>query len=144
MHLSKYTDYSFRVLMYLGTHNDRLVTISEISQKYSISKNHLVKIVHHLAQSGIIKSVPGKKGGLKLGKEPKKINLLDVIEITESNFDLAECFTSGGYCIIQNNCRLTKILTEALFSFFKVMGKYSLADLLRSEQLRSQLQKMAV
>ncbi|PJE01227.1 MAG: Rrf2 family transcriptional regulator, partial [Leptospira sp.] len=49
MHLSKYTDYSFRILMYLGTHEDRLVTISEVSKRYTISKNHLVKIVHHLA-----------------------------------------------------------------------------------------------
>ena len=144
MHLSKYTDYSFRILMYLGTHEDRLVTISEVSSRYKISKNHLVKIVHHLAQAGIIKSVPGKKGGITLGKEPKKINLLDVIEITESNFDLAECFTEHGFCAIQNNCKLTKILTEALFSFFKVMGKYSLADLLRNDQLRNQLRKMAV
>ncbi|WCL48855.1 RrF2 family transcriptional regulator [Leptospira sp. GIMC2001] len=144
MHLSKYTDYSFRVLMYLGIHNDRLVTIAEVSGVYDISKNHLVKIVHHLAQSGLIKSVPGKKGGIKLGREPKQINLLDVIEITETNFDLAECFTAGGYCIIQNNCKLTKILTEALFSFFKVMGKYSLADLIRSDGLKSQIRKMAV
>jgi len=144
MHLSKYTDYSFRILMYLASHEDRLVTISEVSKRYAISKNHLVKIVHHLAQAGIIKSVPGKNGGITLGKEPKKINLLDVIEITESNFDLAECFTKQGFCIIQDNCKLTKILTEALFSFFKVMGKYNLSDLLKSDQLRNQLRKMAV
>lgn len=144
MHLSKYTDYSFRVLMYLGIHQDRLVTISEISNSYAVSKNHMVKIVHHLAQSGIIKTVPGKKGGIKLGREPKKISLLDVIELTETNFDLAECFTESGFCPIQNNCRLTKIFTEALFSFFKVMGSYTLADLIRSDSLKTQIRKMAV
>lgn len=142
MHLSKYTDYSFRVLMYLGVRQDRLVTISEVSHAYKISKNHLVKIVHQLATAGIIKSVPGKNGGIKLGREPEKINLLDVIELTETNFDLAECFTDEGFCPIQNNCKLTKILTEALFSFFKVMGAYSLADLIKSGKLKSQIKNM--
>lgn len=142
MQLSKYTDYSFRVLMYLATHNNRLVTIGEISKAYGISKNHLVKIVHHLASSGIIHSVPGKKGGIRLGKEPKKITLLDVIELTESNFDLAECFTKSGYCPIQNNCKLTRVLTEALFSFFKTMGKYSLQDLIRDDGLKNQIIKL--
>lgn len=142
MHLSKYTDYSFRVLMYLSIHKERLVTIAEISKSYNISKNHLVKIVHQLAQSDIIKSIPGKKGGIRLGKEPQDINLLDVIELTESNFDLAECFTEKGYCPIQNNCRLTKILTEALFSFFKVFGSYTLADLVKNNKLKSQIKKL--
>jgi Rrf2 family transcriptional regulator, nitric oxide-sensitive transcriptional repressor len=130
--------------MYLGVRQDRLVTISEISKSYGISKNHLVKIVHQLATSGIIKSVPGKNGGIKLGREAEKINLLDVIELTESNFDLAECFTAEGFCPIQNNCKLTKILTEALFSFFKVMGSYTLADLIKSGKLKSQIREMTV
>lgn len=139
MHLSKYTDYSFRVLMYLAVHQDRLVTISEVSQAYSVSKNHMVKIVHHLALAGMIHSVPGKKGGIQLGREPKKINLLDVIEITETNFDLSECFTESGFCPIQNHCRLTKVFTEALFGFFKVMRSYTLGDLIRSGEFKSQL-----
>jgi Rrf2 family nitric oxide-sensitive transcriptional repressor len=129
--------------MYLGIHKDRLVTIGEVSEAYGVSKNHMVKIVHHLAQNGIIRTVPGKKGGITLGREPKKINLLDVIELTESNFDLAECFTETGYCPIQNNCRLTKIFTEALFSFFKVLGNYTLADLIRNDHLKSQVRKLS-
>lgn len=128
--------------MYLGTHRDRLVTIAEISKSYNISKNHLVKIVHQLATAGIIKSVPGKKGGIQLGKEPDKINLLDVIELTETNFDLAECFTEAGFCPIQSNCRLTKIFTEALFSFFKVMGTYSLQDLIKGNKIKANIRSL--
>ncbi len=144
MHLSKYTDYSFRVLMYLASHSSRLVTIQEIANAYAISKNHLVKIVHRLSVAGMIESIPGKKGGIRLGRDSKAINLLEVIEITETDFDLAECFTKDGYCPIQGNCKLTKILTEALFSFFKVLGRYTIYDLVRNEALRTQLQSMRV
>ncbi len=51
MHLTNFTDYTLRVLIYLGVHqhNDRLATISDIATAYGISENHLIKILHHLA-----------------------------------------------------------------------------------------------
>ena len=50
MELTRYTDYSLRVLMYLNLESERLVTMSEIGDRFNISKNHLRKIIHRLAQ----------------------------------------------------------------------------------------------
>ena len=41
MRLSRFTDYSLRVLIYLGQNNESRVTINQISEAYDISKNHL-------------------------------------------------------------------------------------------------------
>ena len=38
MQLTRHTDYALRVLMYLGLHPGELVTISEISAAYGISR----------------------------------------------------------------------------------------------------------
>jgi len=64
MQLTYYTDYSLRVLMYLGVHRGRMVNISEIAERYGVSRNHLVKVVHNLARGGFIKSYRGKGGGM--------------------------------------------------------------------------------
>ena len=63
MQLTRYTDYSLRVLIYLSVNSDRKITIKEISSSFKISKNHLVKVVHKLSTLGYLETVPGAKGG---------------------------------------------------------------------------------
>ena len=68
MRLTVMSDYSLRVLMYLGAKPERLATIKEISLAYGISENHLMKVVHRLAQHGFVETLRGRGGGLRLGK----------------------------------------------------------------------------
>ncbi len=58
MRLTIMSDYSLRVLMYVGARPGRLATIREISEAYRISENHLMKVVHRLAQHGFIETRP--------------------------------------------------------------------------------------
>ena len=44
MKLTTYTDYSLRVLLYLASKPDGTPTITEITDYYNISRNHLVKV----------------------------------------------------------------------------------------------------
>ena len=60
MRLAKFTDYSLRVLLYLAIKEKERSTVSEIADKYKISKNHLVKIVHNLSKMGMIHTQKGK------------------------------------------------------------------------------------
>jgi Rrf2 family nitric oxide-sensitive transcriptional repressor len=92
MQLTTYTDYAFRVLIFLAVHEDRLVTIVEMANAYDISKNHLMKIVHQLGQEGFIETVRGRGGGLKLGSSPERLKLGDIVRRTEPHFHVVECF----------------------------------------------------
>ena len=56
MELTFYTDYSLRVLIYLGLRRPQLSMISEIADDYRISRNHLMKVVHGLARGGFIRT----------------------------------------------------------------------------------------
>lgn len=126
MKLTRYTDYSVRVLLYLGGRPDRLCTISEISRGYGISQNHLMKVVHNLGKAGFVTSARGRLGGVRLARAPSEIIIGSVIRHTEEGFELADC----GGCIIAPACGLTGVLHEALAAFMAVLDGYTLDDML--------------
>ena len=132
MRLSTFSDYSLRVLMYLGVQDDRLVTIAEIAAVHDISKAHLMKVVHQLGLNGHIETIRGKGGGMRLARSPRDIVVGDVIRQSESDFALAECFGGQSSCRILGGCGLPSILNEALSAMFLVLDGYTLADLLRT------------
>jgi Rrf2 family protein len=92
MRLTSFTDYSLRTLLYLAANRDRLVTIQDIADLHVISKNHLMKVVYQLGLAGLVETVRGRNGGLRLGKEPKDINIGALVRATETDFFMAECF----------------------------------------------------
>ncbi len=133
MRLTQYSDLGFRLMMYLAICKDKLATIQEVSDRFAISKNHLVKISHELTKQGLIESVRGRNGGVRLALPPEEINLEMVLRATEEDFDLVECFNSEtNQCVISEVCRLNSILDEALEAFLAKLRKVSLADLVRN------------
>jgi Rrf2 family transcriptional regulator, nitric oxide-sensitive transcriptional repressor len=130
MRLTLYTDYSLRVLLYLSSHNDQTVTISELADFYRISRNHLVKVVHELGRSGFILTSRGKRGGIRLARPADKIVIGEVVRKTEPDFALLECLDPAtDHCVITNTCNLKSVLRSARDTFLGEMDKYTLADL---------------
>ncbi|MCG8435384.1 MAG: Rrf2 family transcriptional regulator [Gammaproteobacteria bacterium] len=130
MHITRYTDYSLRVLMYIALKGDELSTIREISDSYGISKNHLMKVVHQLTVNGYLIAQRGKHGGLRLNGRPKDIKIGDLVRDTEQDRVLVECFGVNDNCVISPACTLKSVFADALEAFFKVLDKHTLADLL--------------
>jgi Rrf2 family nitric oxide-sensitive transcriptional repressor len=126
MRLTRYTDYSLRVLMYLGTHEDRLCSIGEIAEAHRVSRNHLMKVVNALAHSGYVDAVRGRSGGLRLGRPPVEIRIGELVRTTEEGLQLADCPS----CVIAPACRLKGVLAEGVAAMLQVFDGYTLADLL--------------
>jgi len=144
MQLTRFTDYSLRVLMYLGERLDHLVTIREIAEAHDISENHLMKIVHKLATLGYIETVRGKGGGMRLARQAEMINLGDVVRNTEESMNIAECFEAGNSsCILTQTCILKSILVEAKKSFFVTLDLYHLSDLICAPSVTATLMHIA-
>lgn len=94
MKLTNYTDYSLRVLIFLASrHSDELSNIKEIADTYSISKNHLMKVIYRLGQLGYVETIR-RGGGIRLGMTPEDINIGEVVRNTEDDFNIVECFDS--------------------------------------------------
>lgn len=134
MHITLYTDYSLRVLMYVALKGEELSTIREIAESYNISRNHLMKVVQELNNKGYLTALRGKNGGLRLNGRAEDINIGALVRDTERDIALVECLGERNSCIITPACQLKFILSEALEAFFKTLDNYTLADLLPPER----------
>lgn len=130
MELSQFTDYSLRVLIYVGVREEQ-ASVREIAEAYGISQHHLVKVVHQLAKLGYLKTMRGRHGGISMGQPPDEIRVGDVVRQVE-NFGMVECFPErGGYCLIDGICPLKSALGRARDAFLAELDKITVADLMR-------------
>ncbi|MBI5275839.1 MAG: Rrf2 family transcriptional regulator [Burkholderiales bacterium] len=134
MNLTTFTDYSLRVLMYLGAQPGRRSTIAEIAGSFGVSEHHLTKVVHFLGKNGWLANVRGRGGGLELAMAPAGIRIGDVVRQTEGG-PIVECFgKTGGNCTISPCCQLAGVLSEAVNAFHAVLDRYTLADIVANRE----------
>jgi len=139
MRLTTFTDYTIRVLIYMGIYPDVQTTVGELAEHYGVSRNHLNKVAHYLSQRGYVETSRGKGGGMKLAMKPENINIGSLVRDTEKHSKLVECFIPGNcQCRILPACRLTGILREAQEAFYMTLDRYTIVDLtVDPEQLRA-------
>ncbi|WIO73891.1 Rrf2 family transcriptional regulator [Porticoccaceae bacterium LTM1] len=136
MNITRFTDYSLRVLIYLALQDDELVTIKEVAERYGISKNHLMKVVQELNIKGYLTAIRGKNGGMRLSRPASEINVGELVRMVEQSSTLVECFGDNNQCVITSACRLKLIFAEAMESFFATLDQYTLADLVAENDKR--------
>ncbi|WP_173931799.1 iron-responsive transcriptional regulator RirA [Chelativorans sp. Marseille-P2723] len=129
MRLTRQTNYAIRILMYCAANNDRLSRIPDIARAYSLSELFLFKILQPLVEAGMVQTVRGRNGGVRLAKPADEINLFEVVRVTEENFHMAECFESDSECPLVDGCGLNEALRRALDAFFDVLASYTIQDL---------------
>ena len=129
MRLTRQSNYAIRTLVYCAVNDPQLSRVAEIARAYGISELFLFKLIKPLVENGLLQTVRGRHGGIKLGKAADQITLLDTIRLTEENFALAECFEEGAECPLIGECDLNGALREALGAFFDVLASYTIADL---------------
>lgn len=143
MRLTYHTDYSLRLLMLLALEPGQLHTIEEVSGRYRISRNHMMKVAMTLTQGGFVESIRGRGGGLRLARPPAEIGIGAVVRVTEDNFDVVECFDKGGNsCTVTPACQLKHVLHEAMSDFLKALDRYTLADLVRSPGISRRMRQL--
>ncbi|GJL96208.1 MAG: DNA-binding protein [Hyphobacterium sp.] len=135
MRLTAQTDYALRMLMHLAVNSDRWVTISEIAERFDISKNHLMKIAQTLVARKVVQSLRGRGGGLRLARPANAIHVGEIARPLEAASVLVECFPGGANeCLITPSCKLKGVLREAQAAFYDVLDQYSIADLVGGNQ----------
>jgi len=130
MRLTRFTDYSLRVLIYLGQNTQNRVTINQISEDYDISKNHLMKVVSNLTRLKFVSAQRGPGGGIQLNRAPEEICLEEVIRNTEKHLHKVNGVNPAAKQGATADSRLKDYLHHAMQAYLEKLGCFTLADVL--------------
>lgn len=130
MRLTSFTDYGLRLLMRLASDEEQWVSSAEIAEEFDLSRNHLAKIIQHLARAKLIETRRGGSGGIRLAVPADDISLGGLIALLEQNQNLVPCFADGSSgCSLTPHCRLKGKLKAAESAFLATLERSTLAEI---------------
>lgn len=104
MKFSVGVEYAIHCLLYMvNLEEGKSVGIRDLATFQGISETYLSKVYAKLSKLGIIKSIPGAKGGYALARSAEEISFWDIVEAVEGSESFFQCAE-----IRQNNILLDK------------------------------------
>ena len=127
--ITKKTEYAIRALWELANENGHLATANEIAQRQCIPPKYLPQIVSELSRAGLLLSVRGYGGGIRLSRPARDITLLEVIEAMQGKMWMFECQMGPCDCDFGPGCDLKGVYERAKVSLEEIFGETRLADI---------------
>lgn len=134
--ITKETDYAIRAVANLARKPSAFVSSAEISTEEGIPLQFLRRILQRLLKAGLIVSREGVAGGVCLRARPKKIRLLDLMNVFQGDVALSECMFRKRICANRGTCVLRRHIREIERSLTAQFARVSVADLLREDVCR--------
>ncbi|MBI1341571.1 MAG: Rrf2 family transcriptional regulator [Terrimonas sp.] len=132
MILSKTFGYAIRGILYIALvqKEERKVQIEEISEKLSVPRHFLGKILQELVRNGLLTSVKGPNGGFSLGENTLSKSLLDVYRTTDHIEQLTQCELRFNQCDKIHPCPLHDKVQQIREEFIALLSKTTINDLI--------------
>lgn len=130
MLLSSACVYGIRASLYLASRsNDSYTSITQISEDLEISRHFLTKILQQLTESGLMESMKGPKGGVRLVYPADEVYLLDVVAAIDGMDLLTECALGLPGCGSAKPCPIHEQWADTRDEIRKMLQKTSLKEL---------------
>ncbi len=137
LHINRQTDYAVRVVLALARQaNGARLSTPAIQREMQIPPALTTRIVAELAKAELIKTFPGRDGGLTLARPAVQISLRDVVEAFEGPILLSECLQVRGEsdCPFQMSCPVRPKWGRVQVAMLREMATISFEDLAREAQ----------
>ena len=112
MEISKKTDYAVRMLAMLAKDPQGTVSVRAAAEENGIPYSFARAIQHDLTRMGLVESVRGARGGMRLAMDLRQKTLLDIIEAIQGPISLASCEyfeRDGKPCPRKPECRFNPV-----------------------------------
>jgi Rrf2 family nitric oxide-sensitive transcriptional repressor len=130
--VTHHTDYALRLLIYILTHPDDVVSARAVAELYGVSLNRMNKVSQHLVKLGLLKSTRGRGGWVKLSDVAREWRLGDLVRLLEPTGEIAQCEENSTVrpCRIAPVCHLRSIFAGGTMAFYNHLNGYKVEDLI--------------
>lgn len=141
MRLTTKGRYAVTAMLDLTIHADeKPVSLSDISQRQSISLSYLEQLFSRLRQSGLVSSVRGPGGGYRLGRPSESIFIAQIIDAVNESVDTTSCQGKGD-CQGGEICLTHSLWDQLSHEIHSFLNAISLADLVARRDVKSIAQR---
>ena len=132
LRINRQTDYAVRVIFALAKRGaEARLSTREIQQEMLIPPALMMRIVAQLARNDLLKTYPGREGGLMLARPSAEITLKDIVEAFEGPILLSHClqFKGENDCPFQSNCTVRMKWWRVQVAMLREMAAITFEDL---------------
>ena len=104
MDISRKTDYALRILSILVEQGDRLLSVRTAADQVDVPYSFARSIQHGLVQAGIVESLRGVRGGMRLKADPAQVTIRQIVEAVQGPLVFNECTAQDGVCGRMGEC----------------------------------------
>lgn len=128
LRIGKLTDYGIVVLNQLAGQGAVQQSVEDIAQSTGLNVPTVRKVMKALADSGLVLTRRGVKGGYRIARSTAQISLRDVVEAFEGPIALTECSQDHHTCDITEQCSLSDSWGGINQLIMQMMGRITLED----------------
>ena len=141
MRLTTKGRYAVTAMLDLTLHADnKPVSLSEISERQSISLSYLEQLFSRLRQYELVSSVRGPGGGYRLGRSSEDIYIAQIIEAVNESVDTTNCQGKGD-CQGGEICLTHALWDELTAEIHNFLNGISLAHLMARRDVKNIAQR---
>ncbi len=96
MKLQQATRYAIWAVVETASRPGEFVSAGDLAAKYGVSQHHLAKVLRTLALAKIVSSTRGPAGGCMFIGDPRRLTLLDIVQLFESDWWTSESTSREG------------------------------------------------
>lgn len=137
MDVTRRCDYACRIIRAAYRAQGRYRSISDISAEENIPYAFARSIQHELVQAGLISTIRGAHGGLRLNLDPKTTTILDVLEALQGPVSVSDCAVDPEFCDKSPQCEYNRVWLHANDMLRTYFASITLEDLFAESPQRS-------
>jgi Rrf2 family protein len=137
MFFTKSFGYALRGILYIALLQDeqRKIQIDEISDKLSVPRHFLGKIMQNVVKSGLLNSTKGPYGGFSLNETTLSTPLIKLVETTDGMEQFNACVLQLRTCSGENPCPLHPEIDKTKTKLHEILSQTTIADLLIDDKI---------
>lgn len=135
MDISRKTDYALRMLSMLVKDEDNLLSVRTAAEQVGVPYSFARSIQHGLVQAGIVESLRGVHGGMRLKIDPADITIRQVVEAVQGPLVMNDCTVDESSCSRSNTCCYHPIWVGTQALVYSYLDSVTLDDVVNGKKM---------